>query len=74
MSQDANLTVTETLFNAMLKEDSDLPKFKIMPGITDLLEEFEVWPHAPGPRAMRQLWRSTSLPTVRRDPRVRGAG
>lgn len=38
---EANLTVTETLFSAMLKDDSDLPKFKIMPGITELLEEFE---------------------------------
>jgi len=25
----------------MLKEDSDLPKFKVMPGITELIEEFE---------------------------------
>lgn len=38
---EANLVVTETLFQGMLKEDSDLPKFKVLPGITDLLEEFE---------------------------------
>ena len=52
--QDANLTVTETLFNAMLKEDSDLPKFKIMPGITELLEEFEVRRGRRQPCSMRR--------------------
>lgn len=39
--QDANLDVTETLFHDMFRDDVEIVKYKIMPGVQELIEEYD---------------------------------
>eukprot|EP00500_Bicosoecida_sp_ms1_P011504 CAMPEP_0203819972 /NCGR_PEP_ID=MMETSP0115-20131106/38108_1 /ASSEMBLY_ACC=CAM_ASM_000227 /TAXON_ID=33651 /ORGANISM="Bicosoecid sp, Strain ms1" /LENGTH=530 /DNA_ID=CAMNT_0050728969 /DNA_START=179 /DNA_END=1771 /DNA_ORIENTATION=+ len=36
----ANIEVAETLFEDLLKEDAEMPRLRVLPGLQDLLEEF----------------------------------